>query len=67
MPDEFDGRNDFETTKPSPHPPHQAKHPGRARPAPHMRPAHEQTMKRPHEKLHLAKHGLHPHHEPKED
>lgn len=45
-----------------PHPPRQAKHPGRRQPAPHLRPAHEQVMKRPNEHIHLARHVMHGHH-----
>lgn len=46
--------------KPPAHPPRQAKHPGRRPPAPHLRhpDRHERTMKRPPEKLHLARHHL---------
>ena len=47
------------------HPPIQAKHPGRKPIAPHKQEKdHEATMKRPAEKLHLARHFLHPHKEP---
>jgi len=46
---------------PPPHPPRQPVHFGRPRPSPHLRPPHEQTMKRPAEKLHLAQHRMHPH------
>jgi hypothetical protein len=46
---------------PPPHPPRQPVHFGRPRPSPHLRPSHEQTMKRPAEKLHLAHHHMHPH------
>lgn len=42
----------------APHPPRQAKAPGRPKLKPHK--AHEQTMKRTPEKLHLALHKLHP-------
>jgi hypothetical protein len=53
------------TEKP-PHPPHQAKHPGRSKVAPHKRNTfqqdqHTRAMKRPGERLHIAKHCLHPH------
>ena len=48
--------------KPPPHPPQQAKHPGRPRISPHAQARHHQkTMRRPNEKLHLARHGLHGH------
>jgi hypothetical protein len=55
------------TEKPPPHPPHQAKHPGRGKVAPHKRATfqqeqHAKAMRRPAEQLHLAKHVLLPHH-----
>lgn len=56
------------TDKP-PHPPHQAKHPGRGKVAPDKRPSHQsdqhaRAMKRPAEHLHIARHALHPHARP---
>jgi hypothetical protein len=42
-----------------PHPPQQAKHPGRPSPAPDAeRRAHERAMRRPNEPLNLASHAL---------
>jgi hypothetical protein len=51
--------------KPPPHPPRQAKFPGRSMAAPHRKKlnfqtdAHAKAMKRAPEVLHLAKHYLH--------
>lgn len=55
--------------KPPPHPPHQARHPGRGKVAPDKRQhyqgeQHARTMKRPTEPLHIAKHCLQPHPHP---
>jgi hypothetical protein len=55
------------TAKPPPHPPIQAKHPGRGRIAPHKRNTfqdneHAHVMKRKAEPLHIAVHRLMPHH-----
>jgi hypothetical protein len=54
------------TNKPPPHPPHQAKHPGRGKVKPHQRATfqqeqHEVAMKRRSEPLMIARHHLKPH------
>ena len=52
--------------KPAPHPPRQARHPGRGKVNPHKRntfqqEAHAKAMKRPFEPLSIARHSLKPH------
>jgi hypothetical protein len=59
------------TNKPPAHPPRQAKHPGRGMVKPHQRSTfqqaqHEHAMKRRAEPLMIARHFLHPHHQPKD-
>jgi len=44
---------------PPPHPPQQAKASPKRRPSPHLK--HDQLIKRPGEKMHIAKHALLPH------
>jgi hypothetical protein len=58
------------TDKPAPHPPRQAKHPGRGKVAPHQRNTfqqeqHAKAMKRRAEPLMIARHCLKPHPHPK--
>ena len=55
------------TNKPPPHPPRQAKHPGRGQIAPHRRKItfeqehHARAMRRPNEPVETARHSLLPH------